>query len=153
MNQNLTDLIKKKQTAIKAGVGIAIDWDERRNNYLLAVDKLYEQVRSILAAPIEQGDVQTEMRAKDLTENYIGTYTVNDLILVIGNEQVRFSPRGRNIVGAAGRVDVIGEGAEAVLIVEPDERWSFVQTRQPSLKTVPFDEVALAEVLDRVMRD
>ena len=71
-----------------------------------------------------------------------------------GDEQVRFSPVGRNIAGASGRVDVLGErGAPEVLIVQPDGRWSFVQSRQPTLKVTPFDESSLTEVLKRVMRE
>jgi hypothetical protein len=32
-------------------------------------------------------------------------------------------------------------------------QWRFVQTRQPTLRTVPFDDSTLAEVLKLVMRD
>ncbi len=56
-------------------------------------------------------------------------------------------------MGAAGRVDVIGERGEATLIVQPDSQWGFVQTRQPTLRVVPLDESTLAEVLQLVMRD
>ena len=74
-------------------------------------------------------------------------------MLLIGDEQVRFSPQGRNIAGASGRVDVLGERGEATLILQPDASWAFVQTRQPTLKVVPFDESSLTEVLKVVMRD
>jgi hypothetical protein len=107
----------------------------------------------MLVEPISQKSLTLHRRPKQLTENYIGTYSADDLILVIGEEQVRFSPRGRNIVGAAGRVDVIGERGEATLIVQPDSQWGFVQTRQPTLRVVPLDESTLAEVLQLVMRD
>ncbi|HQU46878.1 MAG TPA: hypothetical protein PK867_29005, partial [Pirellulales bacterium] len=92
-------------------------------------------------------------REKQLTENYIGTYAVEDLILLIGDEQVRFSPRGRNTVAADGRVDVVGERGEAILILQDDSGWGFVQSRQPTVTVVPFDESTLAEVLRLVMRD
>lgn len=151
MNQNLTELFNKKQQ--RAGLGTDINWDERRDRYLAAVRDLYEQIKTMLAEPLGQKKLTLQQRPKDLTESYIGTYSVNDLVLVVGDEQVRFSPRGRNIVGAAGRVDVIGERGEATLIVQPDSRWGFVQTRQPTLHVVPFDESTLAEVLQLVMRD
>ena len=151
MNQALTDLFQKKQRQLPTGAGI--DWDARRNEYLAAVQDLYARIESMLAEPIGQKSVALHRRPKQLTENYIGTYSVDDLILLIGEEQVRFSPRGRNIVGATGRVDVIGERGEATLIVEPDAQWGFVQTRQPTLRVVPLDESTLAEVLQLVMRD
>ena len=97
--------------------------------------------------------VTVQRHPKHLTENYIGTYQANDLTLVIGNEQVRFSPRGRNIVGASGRVDILGERGETILIQQADSNWAFVRSRQPKLETVPLDESTLAEVLQLVMRD
>jgi hypothetical protein len=151
MNQALTDLFQKKQKQLETGAGI--DWDSRRNEYLAAVEDLYKRIESMLAEPIGQKSLTLHRRSKQLTENYIGTYSADDLILVIGGEQVRFSPRGRNIVGAAGRVDVIGERGEATLIVQPDSQWGFVQTRQPTLRVVPLDESTFAEVLQLVMRD
>jgi len=152
MNQSLNKIFQKKQQQATAVPDI--DWDERRTKYVAAVDDLYDQIEKILAEPLAQKTAVMQRRAKELSENYIGTYKVDDLILLVGDEQVRFSPRGRNIVGASGRVDVLGERAEEVLIVvQPDARWSFVQTRQPTLKVVPFDESSLAEVLKRVMRD
>lgn len=152
MNQNLADLLQKKQ---KQSDGTArIDWDDRRNRYLAAVEDLYRQVEAILADAVAAKTVTIQRRPKELSENYIGTYKVDDLILLVGDEQVRFSPVGRNIAGASGRVDALGErGVPEVLIVQPDGRWNFVQSRQPTLKVVPFDESSLAEVLKRVMRE
>jgi len=151
MDQRLTDLLQKKQR--EAGVGDRVDWDIRRKEYLDAVQKLYEQVETILAEPIRQKVVVLQRRPKQLTENYIGTYSADDLILVVGKEQVRFSPRGRNIAGAAGRVDVVGERSEAMLILQPDSKWGLVQTRQPTLCVVPLSESTLADALQLVMRN
>ena len=150
MNQQLTDLFQRKQEQSKSGVNI--DWDSRRNEYLAAVNNLYEQIDTILAEPLHKKMVTLQRREKQLTEDFIGTYSAKDLILTIGNEQVRLSPRGRNIVGAFGRVDVLGERGEAALVLQPDSTWGFVQTRQPTLRIVPFDESTFAEVLKIVMR-
>jgi hypothetical protein len=150
MKKKLADLVQKKQKQSAASTGI--NWDDRRDKYLAAVNDLYVQIEAMLADPISQKTVVLQRRPKQLSENYIGTYSADDLILVIGDEQVRFSPRGRNIVGAAGRVDVVGECGEATLIVQADSRWGFVQTRQPTLQVIPFDESTLAEVLQLVMR-
>ena len=152
MNQNLAEIFQKKQKQSVSGA--SIDWDDRRNKYLAAVDELYRQIETILAAPIAQKTAAIQRRPKELSENYIGTYKVEDLILLVGDEQVRFSPAGRNIAGANGRVDVLGErGVPEVLIVQPDGQWSFVQSRQPTLKVAPFDESSLADVLKRVMME
>ena len=152
MNQTLAELFQKKQKPL-AGLE-AIDWDDRRNKYLAAVRGLYDSIQTILAEAVAKKTATVQLRPKVLSENYIGTYKVDDLILFVGDEQVRFSPVGRNIAGASGRVDVLGErGSPEVLIVQPEGRWSFVQARQPILKLVPFDESSLAEVLKRVMKE
>jgi len=152
MNQNLADIFEKKQKHPSGGA--VVDWDDRRDKYLAAVDTLYTQIETILAEPIQQKSVTLQRRAKELSESYIGTYKIDDLILLAGDEQVRFSPVGRNIAGASGRVDVLGErGVPEVLIVQPDGRWSFVQSRQPTLTVAPLDESSLGEVLRRVMRE
>lgn len=152
MNQNLTDLVARKQKEAHPPQP-HIDWDQRRNAYLDAVAALYAQIRQILAEPIAQGAIVAQTRPKQLSESFLGTYTVDDLILLLGNEQVLFSPAGRNIVGAIGRVDVLGDRAEATLIVQPGPRWSLVQSRQPTLRAVPLDESSLTEILTIVMRD
>ena len=129
MNQSLTDLLQKKQDQS----GTAIDWDDRRDAYLKAVGDLYHQIETILAEAIKQKTVALHRGAsKQLSESYIGTYSAEDAILVIGDEQVRFSPRGRNVVGAAGRVDVVGERGEVMLVAQDDSKWGFVESRQPA---------------------
>ena len=144
------DLLQKKHK--QSETSSAINWDDRRDKYLAAVQNLYQQIEATLAEPISQKAVTIQRRTKLLTENFIGTYATEDLILVIGDEQVRFSPRGRNTAGAAGRVEVLGEHGEAMLIVQSDSKWEFVQTRQPTLRSVPFDDSTFPEVLQLVMR-
>ena len=151
MNQNLADLFEKKSKT--AGSGVPINWDERRDKYLGAVRDLYCEIETILAEPIKQNKVSLHRRPKQLTENYIGTYMADDLILIVGDEQVRFSPRGRNIAGAAGRVDVVGDRAEATMLLQTDSGWGFVQTRQPTLQIEPLTESTLADILKLVMRN
>jgi hypothetical protein len=151
MNQHLADLLRKKQKQSEVADGI--DWDHRRNRYIADVTNLYDQIETMLSEPIKRKSVALQRRPKQLTENYIGTYSVDDLILLIGKEQVLFSPRGRNIAGASGRVDVVGERGEVALVVQSDSRWGFVQMRQPKRLIVNFNESTLADVLQLVMRD
>jgi hypothetical protein len=149
MNIELAELLQKKQSQPAGG----IDLDERRDRYTTAVQERYAHIEQALAVPVEQKTVILRRRKKDLTENYVGTYSIDDLIILIGNEQVRFSPRGQNVAGGNGRVDVLGENGEATLLLQVDGRWGFLQSRQPTLRIAPFDEAALAEVLKIVMKD
>jgi len=154
MDQDLLDLLQeKRQRAQATAQQPGVDWDERRRTYVAAVGELYDRVQEMLNEPIAQQFIRLQRRPKSLTETFIGTYAIDDLLLQIGDEQVRVSPRGRNVAGATGRVDVIGERGEATLIAQPGGRWSFIAARQPVLHAVDFDEAALAQVLRLVMRD
>jgi hypothetical protein len=153
MDQELIDVLQQKRQHTQAAAQQpGIDWDERRRTYVAAVEELYNRVQGMLAEPIGQQFIRVERRPKSLTETYIGTYAIDDLLLQIGDEQVRFSPRGRNIAGATGRVDVIGDAGEATLLAQPGARWSFIASRTPVLHAVDFNEAALAKVLRLVMR-
>ena len=151
MNQKLAEFLEKKHK--QAQHNEEIDWDQRRDQYISAVDSLYTRIGNILGETGQLQNLAVRRRSKELTENYLGTYRIDDLLLVIGDEQVRFSPAGRNIVGASGRVDLLGDRAEATLILAPDHDWYWVASRQPELKTMRLDETTFTEILRHVMRD
>ena len=150
MTQTAADFITSRHRNGNGGT----DWDARREEYVGRLDALYERIGSMLAEPVRQGQAKLRREPRQLMENYLGTYDVHDLILEVGSEHVRFVPRGRNIVGAAGRVDVLGDGGDGTLIVQPDDdggRWGIVATRQPTLRVVPFEDATFAELLRGVM--
>lgn len=128
-----------------------IDWRERRREWIGAVEQLYRKITGeLLADDIEKGLVTVSRVVKEIKEEYLGTYEVPELILDISGQTVRFSPKGRNIVGAKGRVDLVGELDAITLILEPAGHWSVVVSRVPR-HVVSLDRRALAEALPRVM--
>jgi hypothetical protein len=129
-----------------------IDWGERRRQWIDAVERLYQQVTGeLLAESITQGLVTVSRDEKVIEEEYLGTYRVPELILDVSGEAVRFSPKGRNIIGAKGRVDLVGELDAMTLVLEPAGHWSIVLSRVPR-HVVALDSKTLAEALRRVMR-
>jgi hypothetical protein len=150
MNPTLADLVKKKQSQ---SVAEPIDWSARLVKYLDAVDGLYRQIETAFQEAIAAGSVRIHKRPRAITERYIGSYSATDLILIIGQEQVQFVPRGRVFAGTEGRVDVIGERAEAMIVFLPGSGWGIVEARQPTLRTTPFTESTFAELLREIMGD
>jgi hypothetical protein len=125
---------------------------ERRREWTAAIEQLYRKItRELLAEDIGKGLVNVSRVAKEITEEFLGTYRVPELVLDIGGQTVRFSPKGRNIIGAKGRVDLVGELDAMTLILEPDGNWSVVVSRVPR-HLVRLDRRALAEALPTVMR-
>jgi hypothetical protein len=88
---------------------------------------------------------------KKIKEEYLGTYRVPELILDISGESVRFSAKGRNIIGARERVDLVGDLDAMTVVLEPAGHWSVVLSRVPR-QVVSLDGKTLAEALRRVMR-
>lgn len=151
MTQSLTDFFRdKQQRSVEETRGI--DWEGRRREWLDNLGHLYALVETVLAEPIVQGTAQISRRPRQITEDHLGTYDVEELILTVGDERVTFAPAARNVIGAAGRVDVRGERGEAMLVVQPGPRWSIVESKYPQLRTIPLDEATLADLLQGVMR-
>jgi len=129
-----------------------IDWGKRRRQWIDAVERLYQTVTGeLLGESIAQRLVTVSRVEKVIKEEYLGTYRVPELILDIRGETVRFSPKGRNIIGANGRVDLVGELDAMTLVLEPAGHWSVVLSRVPR-RVVALDGKTLAEALRRVMR-
>jgi hypothetical protein len=90
----------------------------------------------------------------EVREDFIGTYAIDELRLTVGNDRVVFTPKGIAIIGAAGRVDLQGDRDTIPLIWRPGDEagdWQFLLQRMPKVVTVPLDEQALAQALQRVM--
>ena len=116
------------------------------------MNALYRQIETELAEPIaENGDAPAATKGADreLHWNVFGGRPRSDHRRRAGS---LLTPRAEHL-GAAGRVDVVGERDEATLILQLDSKWVHLQARQPTLRTEPFNESTLAEVLQLVMRD
>ena len=129
-----------------------IDWAERRAQWINAVESLYQKVTGeLLAESIAQRLVTVSRVEKEITEEHLGTYRAPELVLNISGEIVRFSPKGRNIIGAKGRVDLVGELDAMTLVLEPEGHWNVVLSRVPR-QVAALDSQTLTEALRRVMR-
>ena len=96
--------------------------------------------------------MEIKRRDKGVTENDVGEYRIKELVLRVGDEDVVFSPRGVNILGAMGRIDVQGDRGEATIVWQGENRWSIVISRTPTVRLVPLAVDSLAEMLRGIMR-
>jgi hypothetical protein len=151
MGDQLTEFLRsRKEQAAKP----EINWQARKDNWVRSVEGLYALVRKMLRKSIESKDVSVRTFEMEVTEDYIGTYTIPALELTVGGERVEFRPKGVLVIGAAGRVDIRG-GRDTVTLVKNTDKaggeWSMVLQRVPHLRTVPFDQESLKDALERVM--
>jgi hypothetical protein len=150
MADQLAEFIHKKVHAEGAG----IHWQAKKDAWIQAVEGLYARVELMLKGPVDSGDVSVETKAMEITEDFVGTYSIPRLELRVGTERVELRPMGLTVVGADGRVDI--RGARSVIALLRNEsglanEWTMVLQRVPDRKTVPLDAESLRYALERVM--
>jgi len=108
----------------------------------------------MLQGSIASKDVTVRTFETQVTENFVGTYSIPILEMTVGHERVEFRPKGVTVIGASGRVDIRGERDTVTLLrdqVEGNGGWTVVLQRIPHLKTVQLDRESLKYALERVM--
>lgn len=148
--ESLQEFFRAKKAKAEPG---ETDWGAVKTAWVRAIGNLYRKiVDEYLAEPRKSGLVKVSYSDKVMAEDFLGEYIVRELVLQVGDEKAVFSPKGRNIVGAAGRVDLRGDMGEVTLVLQPEDRWCIVASRTPTLKLIPLNEESLLSALKRVMR-
>jgi hypothetical protein len=149
MSQNaLQDFFHKK---LEKASSASVDWARKRDMWIAAVKRLFKTIQGdyLREAP---GEVIIDLRDKVISERLVGEYRIPELILQVRDEQVVFSPKGINVAGVSGRIDVVGDRGDAMLVWQGDDHWSIVVSRVPSIRLVSLDSESLAAILAGIMR-
>lgn len=123
-----------------------IDYRLLLQEWLQSINDLYEIVEGFLEEYKKEGKVQTSYSSIDINEEFLGIYQTRALTISIGNKQIKLVPVGRFIIGAMGRVDILGslgrarlvrvfqssKGIKVTVIVTPDAP---IRTHEPSTPT------------------
>ena len=151
-NQQIKDFLHEKTVKAQAR-STGVDWAAKRDRWIHAVDHLFETIESEFIGLSEDPDVRVDRnRFITLEELHVGSYSIPEMLLVVGDEEVIFSPKAMNVVGAAGRVDVRGDRGEATLVRQTDDTWSLVLSRTPRLRLVPLNAESFLAMLQDIMR-
>jgi hypothetical protein len=86
----------------------AIDWIAKKEEWLASLDALYREIEQWLSEYITSGKIKMERFPIALEEEYLGKYTAEKCLLVIGADRVMLRPIGTLLIGASGRVDMEG---------------------------------------------
>lgn len=87
-----------------------VNWTERRNLWLKLVAEFYKQVEEYLDEYTNKNRVKLHYSTKKLSEEFLGNYSIKTLTISIHGREARFDPVGANVIGAGGRIDLIGTG-------------------------------------------
>lgn len=94
-----------------------IDWESKKNDWLSFLDILYKKFEESLKEYIDKGIIRIEYDEVQLEEEYIGPYIANAMDIHIGGEHIRLKPIGTNLIGAKGRVDMVGRVGSIMLVL------------------------------------
>jgi hypothetical protein len=151
MGDQLVDFLRSRnEQSPKAD----IDWQSKKDMWVRSVEALYATIQEMLRDSIASGDVVVRRFEVDVTEDFIGTYAIPVLELRVGRERVEFRPKGVNVIGAAGRVDLRGERDTVTLVKDETDAnggWTVILQRVPTLRTAPLDRESLRYGLERAM--
>ena len=124
-------------------------WIDKLSRLYVGVEMWLEPLRQ--KGLVAFGRVQVQ-----LTEEGIGTYPAEEMILSFGSEAIVLEPRGTLIAGARGRVDVFRRGArrEQIMLIligpKEDPRWEIWPSRDPRQRK-PLDQASFEDVLDTLL--
>lgn len=151
MGSQLTEFLHNKKINSQ---GPGVDWDGKKVAWVRSVENLFDYVKRILHDSIGSGDVLIDQHNMVLTEDFVGSYAIPALTLIVGSERVEFRPIGLAVLGAEGRVEICGLNGVITLLRDEKaggEGWVAVLQRVPRRETKPLDAETLKFVLEKVM--
>ncbi len=91
------------------------------NEWLDNLRKLYDIVRDFLKEYTDTDKVQITEKDISITEDFLGTYSVNKMVIHLGilGKYVELTPVGKYVIAAYGRVDMSGKnGTVRIVLVD-----------------------------------
>lgn len=94
-----------------------IDWKAKRDEWIAYLDEFYKTVEEFLSEYLESGKINYEYSEKKIIEDYIGEYSVKVLQIKFGPHTIKLEPIGTNLIGAKGRVDLMGANGKVKFVL------------------------------------
>jgi hypothetical protein len=95
----------------------SIDYDKVKAEWLKAIGTLHSMVSGWLKEALESGIAKTSATMVTLQEEPFGTYEAPQLTVSVGQKNILFVPKGRFVIGAKGRVDIVCGNKEVLLLL------------------------------------
>ncbi len=114
------DFIREQSASlIEEAAGLTLE--QEKQIWIDNLNKLYELVKKSLQTHINEGNVQLSFPTIYLTEEQLGTYSVEMAHIKIGRNIVKLEPIGTFLIGVRGRLDMIGPRGSACFVIVPPE--------------------------------
>jgi hypothetical protein len=133
-----------------------IDWNAERDWWLEALNALHQEIEGWLTPLKQKGFVAIKKTPVRLSEENIGAYAANALVLEFGPQGIVLQPAGTLIMGARGRVDMFRRGfrGEPLMLIltgsKEAAKWEIWPTRDPRQRK-PMDQPTFEGVLESML--
>lgn len=145
--QELLEQRKAAQDAVDK-----IDWEKKKTDWIEDLNALYGQFRGWIA-PLVDGDLLTvEEKTVRLQEEYMGTYDAPCLILRDPQRRaIAITPKGRQVIGAIGRVDITAGPRSVMMIRAKEGHWEFASRQAGRIDRHEVTKETFSEVLRELL--
>jgi hypothetical protein len=132
-----------------------IDYEQIKEEWLAKNKEFYSLIQKFLHDYLEQGKIVTEWKTVELSEELLGQYEVQQLILKIGNTRIVFTPIGRIVIGTLGRIDMSSDLGSVRFVVVSNESnaeliWKII-TPPPEVLYLDVTEESFFEALMEII--
>ena len=86
----------------------SMNWDKEKLEWLKRLAAFYSKVEEYLAEYIKSRKITIESSLITLDEQHIGAYQADFKKISIGPDTIKLMPMGTLLIGAKGRVDMVG---------------------------------------------
>lgn len=95
-------------------------FDKRKRTWLRALACLYEQIENWLRE-LPSGMIKVDYEPKRISEDRLGEYQVEKMILTVRTQKATLEPIGTLIFGSRGRVDLIGKNGTIKFVLVSED--------------------------------
>ena len=149
---SLKDKLKKLRDSSDKTV---IDWEKNKRDWIDSVNKLYDSIQEHWFIELEdEGLLKIQLTPISITEEYIGSYSINKMEISFATGDIVIEPVGRNIIGGEGRMDFYlkGELSKGLMLIlfreEGEDQW-FIVSKQNRRKKELLTKSTLEKVIDQ----
>jgi hypothetical protein len=124
---------------------------EQRDEWLKAIENLYDQVKSWLKEAKAEGLVDYKEGDTAITESTLGTYDAPVLQLFFGERILSVRPVGRFVFAAKGRIDMVLGPNKAILVRDSDGTWKIMPVGSAREQLLPLTKDTFSEAIEALL--
>lgn len=103
--KDFENLLKKHESESEE---TEINWSDQKNEWLQFIKDFYNSVEQWMQPFKDEGKLKYSYKKVALTEDHIGTYDVDVMVVDFAGQKLTLEPIGTLLIGTKGRIDMEG---------------------------------------------